>query len=77
MRKTVIITVIVVVLTSLGLTLFVRMTTVNNSELMSLAVVKNGDFEISVSKSGEAASSIIKEGFIFYGFLSRRPKYVT
>jgi len=53
MRKTIIITVIVVVLTSLGLTLFVRMTTVNNSEVMNMAVVKRGDFEIAVSNSGE------------------------
>lgn len=53
MKKTIIITVIVVVLTSLGLTLFVKLTTVNNSEVMNMAVVKRGDFEIAVSNSGE------------------------
>jgi HlyD family secretion protein len=53
MKKTVLITVFVVVLTSLGLTVFVRMTTVNKSEVMNFAEVKSGDFEIAVSATGE------------------------
>jgi HlyD family secretion protein len=53
MKKTVFITAIVVVLTSLGLTVFVRMTSGNNYEELNTTLVNRGDFEIVVSGSGE------------------------
>jgi multidrug efflux pump subunit AcrA (membrane-fusion protein) len=53
MKKTIIITALVVVLTSVGLTVFVRMTTGSGKETMAFAEAKSGTFEISVSNTGE------------------------
>jgi multidrug efflux pump subunit AcrA (membrane-fusion protein) len=53
MKKTIIITALVVVLTSVGLTVFVRLTTGNGSEVIAFAEARRGNFEISVSNTGE------------------------
>jgi len=53
MKKTIIVTAMVVVLTSVGLTVFVRMTTGSGKEAMAYAEAKRGNFEISVSNTGE------------------------
>lgn len=53
MKKTIIITALVVVLTSVGLTVFVRLTSGSGKETMSFAEAKRGNFEISVSNTGE------------------------
>lgn len=53
MKKTIIITALVVVLTSVGLTVFVRMTTGTGNEAMAFSEAKRGTFEISVSNTGE------------------------
>ena len=52
MKKTVIITGVVVVVTLIGLMAFVRSTT-GDSEMLNFAEAQQGGFEISVSASGE------------------------
>lgn len=53
MKKTIIITMIVVVLTSAALTVFVRLTSGNGKQEPDLAEVKRGSFEIAVINTGE------------------------
>jgi len=53
MKKTIIITVLVVVLTSVALTIFVRLTTGNRREVVNFAEAKRGNFEIAISNTGE------------------------
>jgi len=53
MKKTIIITIIVVVLTSAALMVFVRLTSGNRNQELDLAEVKRGAFEIAVSNTGE------------------------
>jgi hypothetical protein len=53
MKKTIIITALVVVLTSAGLTVFVRLTSGNGREVVNFAETKRGNFVISVSNTGE------------------------
>lgn len=53
MKKTIIITAIVVVLTSVALIVFVRLTSGNQTQVLDLAEVKKGNFEIAVSGAGE------------------------
>jgi len=52
MKKTIIVTAIVIILASAALAVFVSLTTENTS-LTNFAEVKRGDFEIVVSTSGE------------------------
>jgi len=53
MKKTVIITALVVVITSVFLLVFVRLTTSKGSEILNFTEAMNGSFEIAVSTSGE------------------------
>jgi len=53
MKKTVIITALIVVLTSAGLILFVNMTSGKGKEELTFTEAKSGTFEISVSNTGE------------------------
>lgn len=53
MKKTIIITGIVVVLTSIALILFVRFSSVKRGQVNNLAEVKRGRFEIVVANTGE------------------------
>ncbi len=53
MKKTVIITALIVVFTSVGLTIFVKLTSKEAGETLNFAEAKRGNFEISVSNTGE------------------------
>jgi multidrug efflux pump subunit AcrA (membrane-fusion protein) len=53
MKKTLILTALVVVFTSLGLTVFVKLTTKEASGTITFTEAKRGNFEISVSNTGE------------------------
>jgi HlyD family secretion protein len=53
MKKTVIITALVVVLTSVALIVFVRLTSRKGSQELNFAEAKKGPFEITVSNTGE------------------------
>jgi multidrug efflux pump subunit AcrA (membrane-fusion protein) len=60
MKKTILITGVVIVLASAALMAFVRITSGNGDREINLAVAKQGDFEISVTSIGE----IIAENFV-------------
>lgn len=53
MKRTIIITGLIVVLTSIALTLFVRLTSGKGTEVANITEVKKGSFEIAVSNTGE------------------------
>lgn len=53
MKRTVIITGLIVVLTSLALTVFIRLTSGKGTEVANITEVKRGNFEIAVSNTGE------------------------
>jgi len=53
MKKTIIITALIVVLTSAGLILFVNLTSDRGKEVMNFTEARRGNFEISVSNTGE------------------------
>ena len=56
MKKTIIITGIVVILTSIALIIFVRVTSGKRDQVVDLAEVKRGSFEIAVTNTGELIS---------------------
>lgn len=53
MKKTIIITGIVVILTSIALMIFVRVTSGKRGQVVELAEVKRGSFEIAITNTGE------------------------
>jgi HlyD family secretion protein len=60
MKKTIIITALIVVLTSAGLILFVNLTSGRGMEMMNYTEAMSGTFEISVSNTGE----LVAENYI-------------
>jgi len=53
MKRTIIITALVVIFTSAGLVVFVKLTSGENNKALNFAEARRGDFEISVSNTGE------------------------